>query len=271
MRHHVAHRAQVSIVHVGTIEGDDHSDVEEQGFPRGLDAQDTECLDDVVALQPWEVDFRQQHNLFHVDTIGIQDPLRVRLELTSCYVVSFDGVLFAHEDLLDAHDACQADVFEDVGLDIAQESEVFIFLLVHGVVRSWGLADVLFFLQQTDSQHQVFGIVICEDAIDVAHELLLDSLADLSHRELLICHHFCAELDAQEPRSQPLGVVVLIGELVILADPLLVFTNSCLSGVGVPENLGERGDLLQVGVLELTLHILRALLVLAQITRQEDR
>mmetsp|Transcript_26864 Transcript_26864/g.76935 ORF Transcript_26864/g.76935 Transcript_26864/m.76935 type:complete len:782 (+) Transcript_26864:965-3310(+) len=268
--HHVAHRTHMSVVYIRAVERDDHADVEEEGLPRGLDTQHLQDLHDVVALQALEIHFWEQHHLLHVDTICVQHPLLVSLELTLHLVVLVDRLL-AHEDLLDADDALQGHLLEDVCLDASQELEVFVLLVVVGVEGLCRLADVRGLFEEADAEHQLLGIVVREDAVDVAEEVVLDALADLSDRQLLVGHDLVAELDAQDPGAEPVRVTLLVRQLVILLDPLLVLLNPCVHGVGVPEDLGEGRDLLQRRMLEHTLHVLGTLLLLAEVAREEDR
>mmetsp|Transcript_9387 Transcript_9387/g.23363 ORF Transcript_9387/g.23363 Transcript_9387/m.23363 type:complete len:232 (+) Transcript_9387:1941-2636(+) len=138
------------------------------------------------------------------------------------------------------------------------------------IERLWRQVHVLNLFEQADAQDKLLCVVVCEDAIDVAEEVILDALADLPHCELLVGHHLVAQLDAQEPGSTPVRVVVLIRQLVILRDPFLVLLDAGVLRVRVPKDLGEGGHLLQRCVLEHALHVLRTLLLLAEVAREED-
>mmetsp|Transcript_45590 Transcript_45590/g.122920 ORF Transcript_45590/g.122920 Transcript_45590/m.122920 type:complete len:564 (-) Transcript_45590:807-2498(-) len=270
VRHHIAEGPQVTVIHVGAVERDHHPDVEQQRLARGLDAEHLQDLYDVVALKAREVHLWELHHLLEVDTVRIQHPLLAALELTLALVVTGDGVL-AHEDFLDAMYPLQRHLLQDVAFDAPQELEVLVLPVVIEIPRDRVLPHVGRFLDEPDAQHELLGVVVREDAVQVPEEVVDDPLADLSHRELLVGHDLVAELDAEEPRAAPGRVVVLVRELVVLADPLLVFHHAGVHRVRVPEDLREGGDLLQRRVLQRALHVLGPLLVLAQVPVQVDR
>mmetsp|Transcript_19552 Transcript_19552/g.31823 ORF Transcript_19552/g.31823 Transcript_19552/m.31823 type:complete len:341 (+) Transcript_19552:1226-2248(+) len=267
--HDVAHRSEVSVVHIGTVEGDDHPHVEEQGLAGGFDAQDVEDLHDVIALQTVEVHLGKEHHFFHVHSVGVQHPLLRTLELPRLLVVLVH-IVFTHEDLFNAFNALQGHLLEDVCLHIPQKLEVLVLRVVVGVVWPWHSAYLVRFLQQSNPQHQFLCVVVSEDTVQVVHEVVQDTFTHLSHGELLVRHDLVAQLDAQEPGSTTFRILILVRELVVQADPFLVLFHQSVLRVWIPENLSEGGHLLQSGVLQHALHILGSFLDLSQLALQEN-
>mmetsp|Transcript_95530 Transcript_95530/g.270215 ORF Transcript_95530/g.270215 Transcript_95530/m.270215 type:complete len:322 (-) Transcript_95530:3304-4269(-) len=253
------------VVHIRTIERDNHADVEEQRLSRSFDAQHVKDLDYVIALDAPEIHFRDLHDLFHVYAVGVQDPLLGALELARRLHV-LGNRLLAHENLLNAEDTLKGHFLENVRLNAPEELEIFVIFVVGRV--EWPRLHLLklgLLFEQAYPQHQFFGIVVRENAIQVALEVLYDPFADLANRELLVGHDLVAELDAQKPRTTTSRILVIIGQLVIFAHPLSIIQDPCVDWIGVPENLGKRGDLFQRCVLQRALHVLGALLALAEI------
>mmetsp|Transcript_49544 Transcript_49544/g.115627 ORF Transcript_49544/g.115627 Transcript_49544/m.115627 type:complete len:253 (-) Transcript_49544:1612-2370(-) len=249
------------VVDVRAVEGNNHANVEEERLSSRLNAQNIQNLNNVVTLEAGEINFFEEHDLFHVHSIRVQHPFLRPLKLPRALIV-LRHLVFTHENFLDAFDALQGHLLENVRLNGPQEFEVLVLCVVMRVIWPRHHADLVGLLEESYSEDKLFCVVICENAVKVILEVPQNPFSDFSHGQLLVGHDLVAELDTQQPRAASLRVLVFIRQLVIQADPLLVFFNQGVLWVWVPENLRERSDLLKCGVLQHALHILGALLVL---------
>ena len=58
---------------------------------------------------------------------------------------------------------------------------------------------VVFGIHNADSEDELFGVVVVEDAVEIFAESLRDFLGDLFHGQLLVRHPLPVQLDTQQP------------------------------------------------------------------------
>ncbi|GIX63995.1 secretin receptor [Babesia caballi] len=249
--HDVAQQRQVPIVHVAAVEADDGPELAQQRHARGLDAEHVEYLANVVRNGALRVHAGYGQHVLQVAPVGVQHPLTDALEPPVGLVVLGLGLL-AHVNLGNLRHAAQLHVHQHLRHEALQK----LALVLAQVVLLNLHAGVL----DADAQYELVVVVVGVDAVDlVVAELLVYAVDDLLHRDTLVGHDLVGQLDAQHPRTE--AAHVLVGELVVLAHPVVVLGH---------DGPRDGDDLVQRGVLEARLHVLGTLLVVSYRTLQVD-
>ena len=248
--HDVAQDGEVAVVDVRAVERDDVAHLLEQRGACGLDAEHAVDLDDVVRDGARGVNVGRSEHGEQVRAVGVEHPLdalvaRRRLEL-----------LLAHVDLAHVAYAEQLERVEQALLAGAQKDAVRLRVLGLGV----GVA-----VDEPNAQHEVLGVVVVEEALQLVLALLgleeaHDALVDVGHLEVLVEHELLVEMHAQQPRRQRVRVG-LVGRVVVRAHKLLVLVDDGGRGIGVVPDLGGARNVSQRRVAELALHGLGLVLV----------
>ena len=237
--HHFDENREMSVVHVRTVELNHTTQLTQERIAHRFDAKNLNHFNQVVRCSSREVDVRMCHDFEQVDAFGVQHPLGGFLEELRLAV---DGVLFgfADENLLNVWNTAQCKVAQHLRLETLQEY----FVLGRGVLvfHAFGVHD-------SNSQHQLFRVVVVEDAAQVAGEIFVDSLRNIRHEELLVYHHLTVKLDTQQPWGHARRVNVFVWHFVVRANEFAVFLDDSVRGIWIVVNLGDCGNAVERGVL----------------------
>ena len=125
--HDVTQQGKMAVVHIRAIKGDHMMKLLLDSLPHGLDAKNSENLDNVVRRRSYRVHRRLTENLHQVHAICLEDPLLKCLVLS--LLIDDDSLLgvlrwIVHVDLGDLLNALEGHVREEVGLQTAKESVI---------------------------------------------------------------------------------------------------------------------------------------------------
>ena len=244
--HDVAEQRQVAVVHVDAVEVEHHAHLLLHRLPDGLDAEHAEDLADIVRARPHGVDVSLGKNPHQGRAVRFQEPFCDRLELARlrdhrALLVVRAGQVHVH--LGDRLQTLQRHVGQHVGLDATKEHVV-----LH-LVRLLLVPDVLAVVRvhDADAEHELLGVVVIEDAVEVVAEAGVDLLADLLHGQFLVRHPLPVQLDPEQPgRDSRLvkvrHLVVDVDELLVLSDDRVLRVRVVVDG-GVGRDPPERGVL----------------------------
>lgn len=165
------------------------------GFPYSLDAQHGEYFDDVVRIRPHRIDVSFGEHSHQRRSVGFQQPLGDVLKFAR--VRQHDAFLVVrrrqvHVHLGNCFNTLQRHVREHVAFDASQKDVV-----LHFVRLFFGFFGELFAfaVHDANTQNQLVGVVVVEDAVEVVAEAGVDLFGDLLHGELFVRHTFAVQLD----------------------------------------------------------------------------
>ena len=109
----------------------------------------------------------------------------------------------------------------------------------------------------------------------IAAKLALHPAGNRSHVQLFVHHQLAVENNPQHPWRDAVQIHLLVGQLVVLLNPLLVLIHDRLGDLRIVVNLRHRRHLLQRRKFKVALHVFRRLFRLAprflQVHRQTRR
>lgn len=228
--HDVTKQGQMTIVYVKTVELQHVVHFLLHGLSHSFDSEHLEDLANIVTGRTHRIDVPFAQHLHHGRSVRFQQPLSDGLELS--FGRNDDtslGVRLGqmHVHLSDGFDSLQGHVRQHVSLDTTQEHVVLHLVHIFLVVI---LELVVLVVHDTNTQHQLVGVVVVEDTVQIISETGIDLFRNLFHGQLLIRHTLAVQLDTQQPgrdsRRVKIGhFVVHVDELLILGDhrPLWVW------------------------------------------------
>mmetsp|Transcript_26622 Transcript_26622/g.66903 ORF Transcript_26622/g.66903 Transcript_26622/m.66903 type:complete len:460 (+) Transcript_26622:511-1890(+) len=266
--HHIGEHAQMTVVHVATVEGDHGAQFAQQRVAHRLDAEHLDDLDDLVGRGAASVHLRSTHHRQQVHTLRVQHPLLqllVVVLLEAAVLTQRDLGLFTQEHLADVRNTTKRQLVQQVLLEGTHQ--LIRVVLLHGLQILHGL----FVVPDADAQHQRHGVVIGKDTVQTLLGELGDAAMDVPHAQILVGHHARIQLDAQQPRTQRRDVHRLIGHVKVGLHELTIFLHHRVQRIGIVPNLGLGGDASQSGELDVTLHLLGVHQITTILLSQEHR
>lgn len=246
LRHDVAERAEVAVVHVDAVAAEDEPDLVDQRETHRLDAQHLQDLLDVVRVRSLEVDLLEAQDLGERHSVRLDQPvqrrvLRVVLHLLARLWVVVILIVLGECDLADLRDTTDGDFIEKLIHELLEVHSSGLFLIILISI------DVL----SSESHHELICIVIRVHLVDLVLESLLDFAGYLLHREVTSSDLLRVELKTHHPRREVLVPEVLNAYIIVGHDHLLILLNKSSHRVGIVVDLTGSDQVSEGGVLDL--------------------
>lgn len=200
--HDIDKKCQMTVVDVGTVEGQHLSELLEEGRTGSLDTEHLDNLEEVVRVGTACVNSINGQDTGQSGTGGVKEPLSALITLghVKGAVIPNDLLLTAvDEGTLNTWNTAQGQVVEQPFLQHAKQFFIvlFTFLVLARVV-----------LDQANTDDKLLSIVVAENDCQVLVILLLDPSSDLGYSEALIKKSATVEHDTHEPLG--LGVDIFL-------------------------------------------------------------